>query len=195
MASKISIYNAVSVQFGKGQINSITESGNSSDVAIILNGLWDMERDSLLREGYWNCAMKRVVLASTGSAPLFRYSSRYPLPSDFIRLYSIGDYYVGDGTYDCFAMESGAILANGTALPIQYIFRNDSVETWDSKLVELMTTRLMWKSCYAITKSTSKEDALQQRYERQAQIARAVDAQENPSEPLSNDFPFLYERF
>jgi len=188
MASKISICSAALLQLGKAPISSFDSAG---DTARLCANLYPMERDSILRENDWNCAVKRDILAPLATAPAFGFSTQFALPSDYLRMVQVGDYYVGMPECQSFKVEGRKILASGTVLPIVYVFRNDQEETWDSKLVELMTARMLWKLAYPVTQSTSLRDELKSEYYAMAKAARAIDAQENPSEELSNDFTLI----
>lgn len=191
MATRVSICSAALLQLGKAPINDFQEKG---DLARLCSNLYDGERDSLLRENDWNCAIKRNVLAPMATAPSFGFGAQFALPSDFLRMVSIGDHRIGTPYCQKFKVEGRAILASGTVLPIVYVFRNDQEATWDSKLVELMTARMLWKLAYPVTQSTSLRDELKGEYAQMARAARAIDSQENPSEELSDDFTLLSGR-
>lgn len=189
--NSISICSAALVQLGKKPINDFDEVG---DHAVLCANLYPQERDSILRENDWNCAKKRMILAAREEVPVFGWPKSFALPADFLRLISIGDYWVGSPNCMRFKVEGRLILASGDALPIEYIFRNDQEATWDAKLIELMTARMLWKLAYPVTQSTSLRDELKAEYVAMAKAARAIDAQENPSDPLSDDFTLLSGR-
>lgn len=191
MSTKIAICSAALLQFGKAPISSFEAS---SDTARLCANLYPLERDSILRENDWNCAIKRDILAPLAAVPSFGFATQFALPSDFLRMVQIGDYYVGMPECQSFKVEGRKILASGTVLPIVYVFRNEQEETWDAKLVELMTARMLWKLAYPVTQSTSLRDELKAEYFAMAKAARAIDAQENPSEDLSSDFTLINRR-
>ena len=176
---------------GKSPINSFQESG---DLARLCSNLYATERDSLLRENDWNCAIKRDLLAPVADSPPFGFASQFALPSDFLRMVSIDDYRIGSPNCRDFRIEGRRILASGTVLPIVYVFRNDQESTWDAKLIELMTARMLWKLAYPVTQSTTLRDELKSEYTQMARMARSIDSQENPSEALSDDFTLLNGR-
>lgn len=135
-----------------------------------------------------------MVLAPLAAPPAYGYSAQFALPSDFLRLIGVGNDSIYDIDDDRFKIEQNRILASGTVLPIEYVFDNENVETWDSKLVELMTARMLWKLAYPVTQSTSLRDTFANEYKQMAALARAVDSQENPSQTLSDDFPLIWGR-
>lgn len=192
MTSKISICSAALLQLGKSPIASFEETG---DLAKLCANLYPMERDSILREHNWNCCIKQVVLAPLGTAPVSRFSAQFALPGDFIRLISVNDIYVGEPPQtEYFKVMGRNILASGTTLPIEYVYRNEVEATWDSKLIELMTARMLWKMAYPVTQSTSMRDELKAEYMTLAKLARSIDAQEDPGQALSDDFTLLNGR-
>lgn len=191
MATSISICSAALLQLGKSPISSFNEMG---DTARLCSNLYPVERDSILRENDWNCATKRDVLAPMATVPPFGYTAQFQLPSDFLRLISIRDTRVGAPDCQGHKVEGRRILTSGAALPIVYVYRAEEA-VWDSKLVELMTARMLWKLAYPVTQSTSLRDELKNEYAALARTARAIDAQENPSEALSDDFTLLTGRF
>lgn len=193
MATSISICSAALLQLGKAPISSFNDP---TDAARLCANLYPQERDTLLRENDWNFAKKRVILAPTVDKPAFGYQAQFALPGDFLRLISVGDWQVGMPFCGQFKVEGRNILASGSALPLVYVFRNDNEATWDSKVVELMTARMLWKLAYPVTQSTSLRDTLRDEYTAMARAARAIDAQENPSQELGEDqFPLVQDRY
>ncbi len=108
---------------------------------------------------------------------------------------SIDNYRISSPNCRDFRIEGRTILSSGTVLPIVYVFRNEQESTWDSKLIELMTARMLWKLAYPVTQSTTLRDELKAEYAQMARMARSIDSSENPSEELSNDFSLLRSRF
>jgi hypothetical protein len=193
LTTKVSICSAALLQLGKSPISSFEETG---DLARLCANLYPQERDSILREHNWNCSIKMVVLAPLATAPVSRFTAQFALPGDFLRLISVNDIYVGQAPQTEFFKVMGRnILASGTTLPIEYVYRNEVESTWDSKLIELMTARMLWKMAYPVTQSTSMRDELKAEYMAMAKMARAIDAQEDPGQSLSDDFTLLNGRY
>lgn len=193
MATSVSICSAALVGLGKTPIASFDHTGALAQACRII---YPDERDSLLRSHPWNCASKRAVLAALSEKPAFGYGAAFPLPSDFLRLLSVGDRWVFDGPFSTgyrgFKVEGRNILSAGTSLSLQYIFRNDVEATWDAHLVSLMTARMRWRLCYLVTQSTSKEQSAAEEYERMAKQARATDSQEDESPTFGGDESYGY---
>lgn len=193
MATAITVCSAALLQLGKAPISAFTDP---TDTARLCANLYPIERDALLRENDWNFAKKRVILAPTVDVPAFGFPAQFALPGDFLRLISVGDWKVGMPACGSFKVEGRNILASGAALPLVYVFRNEIESTWDSRVVELMTARMLWKLAYPVTQSTSLRDTLRDEYNAMARIARSIDAQENPSDELGTDqFALVQDRF
>lgn len=193
MATKVSICSAALLQLGKSTINSFEDTG---DLARICSNLYPTERDSLLREHFWNCCITRTVLAPLATPPAYGYTAQFALPGDFLRLISVNDIYIEAAPQTRnFKVMGRNILASGTALPIEYVYRNEVEASWDSKLVELMTARMLWKLAYPLTQSTSLRDELKAEYVGMAKMARAIDSSEDPSQSLSDDFTLIDGRY
>ncbi len=86
------------------------------------------------------------------------------------------------------------MLAEGSALKIEYVYRAPE-SVWDSKLIELMTARMLWKLAYPLTQSTTLRDELKSEYVDLAKMARNIDSQENPSPTLGDDSPLIMGRY
>lgn len=187
MATKVSICSNALLLLGAKTINSLDED---SDRASLASNLYDSQRDEALRSHPWNCAVKRVVLAPDATAPAFDYGAQFTLPGDWLRTVSVG--YENDEVD--YKHEAGKILANGTVLPLRYIFRNDNEATWDALLVTAMELKLAAAMAYPITGSASMADMMHQKFLQTLRQARAIDGQDDPPQTLG-DFPLLNSRF
>lgn len=185
--SQVSISSNALLILGANPISSVEES---TDRARICASLWDYVRDDLLRSHPWNCCTKRIVLAADVATPAYDYSYQFTLPSDFIRLCSVGEY----GHEPDHMLEGGKILCDESTLNLRYIYRNEDLGTWDSMLIQAMTLALAARIAYAITQSTSMEQVRVQELQAHLKQARAIDGQDNPPETFGN-FHLLATRY
>lgn len=188
MASAVSICSNALLRLGDNSINSLDEDTKSAKLAA---NLWPTVRDDVLRGHPWNCAKARVILAPDATSPAFGYSARFLLPGDYLRVLGNGDYDSDEFEYE---IEGRFILCDASVLKLRYICRNESVASWDAMLVSVMEKAMQAAMCYAITKSTSKEQTDQQAFLFAIKQARAVDGQEE-TPPAVGDFPFLSARY
>lgn len=189
MSTAVSICSQALMMLGKEPIADLNEG---SDRAKYCANLYPMLRDWLLRKHFWNCAIKRVLLSPTTTAPAFGYSAQFPLPHDFLRVIEVG--MPGRAVVD-FQIENRMILANATSLPLRYVWRNDNEATWDSSLVHVATVHMAALLAYPVTQSTSLRDSMQQDALRALREAKSIDGQENPGETMGDEFPLIAGRY
>lgn len=188
MASAVSICSNAVQRLGDNPFNSFDDN---TTTARLCSNIWPTVRDDVLRGHPWNCAKARVILAPDAIQPAFGYSNRFLLPGDWLRTLGNGDQ--DDDEFD-YEIEGRYILADADALRLRYIFRNENVASYDAMLISVMELAMQAAVAYAITKSTSKEQACQQTFLFAIKQARAVDGQEETPQTLG-DFPFLSARF
>lgn len=190
MTTAVSICSNALLMLGKSPIADFTEN---SDRALYCSNLYPMLRDGLLRKHFWNCAIKRVLLSPMSTAPAFGYTHQFQLPSDFLRVYEVGN---GPNNFISeFQIENRTILANAASLPLRYVWRNENEANWDSSLVHVATITMAALLAYPITQSTSLRDSMKQDAERALREAKSIDAQENPSETMGEQFPLIAGRY
>lgn len=189
MTTAVSICSSALLMLGKEPISSFTEG---SDRARYCTNLYPMIRDNLLRKHFWNCAIKRVLLSPLSTAPAFGYTAQFQLPADFLRIYEVG--YPASFITD-FQIENRTILANATALPLRYVWRNDNEDNWDAGLVHAATMLMAAALCYPITQSASLRDSMQRDATIALREAKSIDGQENPSDTFGDEFPLQMGRY
>lgn len=189
MTTAVSICSNALLMLGKDPIASLQED---SDRARYCANLYPPLRDTLLRKHFWNCAIKRVLLSPDAVAPAYGFTAQFPLPSDFLRLMEVGS--TGAFIKD-FQLENRMILANATALPLRYVWRNDNEDDWDVGLVETATAMMAALLAYPVCQSTSLRDSLLDTATKTLRESQAIDGQENPSETFGEEFPLLSGRY
>ncbi len=187
MATQVSICSNALLLLGGKTINAIDEG---TDRASIAANLYPSVRDDMLRSHPWNCAVKRVILAPDAAAPAFDYGAQFTLPADWLKTISVG----ADGYEVDYKHESGKILADGTSLPLRYIFRNEVEATWDAMLVRAMELKMAAEMAYPITGSAAMADMMHNKLLQHMKSARAVDGQDDPPQTFG-DFPLMQSRF
>lgn len=180
MTTSVSIASNALLMLGAQPINDF---GEDSDRARLASNLYPSVRDDMLRSHPWNCAIKRVVLSPATEAPAFGYAYKFPLPSDWLRILSVGDY----GAEIDYRIEGHMLLANESVLMLRYIFRNEVESTWDAALIHCMTLAMAARMAYAITQSASLEQTRLQELEMVLKRARAIDGQDDPPETFGDN--------
>lgn len=184
--SEVQVCSNALLMLGAKPINSFDDE---SDRALLVSNLWANCRDGVLRAHPWNCAKDRVQLAPEATAPAFDYAYRFALPSDCLRVLSVGE----EGETPKFKIERRRILFDEAVLNLGYVFRNEDVTTWDALLVEAAEAYMAMTAAYPITKSASVQEAMASLYKFKLQQARAIDGLEEPTDQVG-DFPLLAVR-
>lgn len=156
----------------------------------IAANLYPSLRDDVLRLHSWNCATNRVILAPMATPPAFDFSSQFQLPGDWLRTLQVGN--KGDPLE--YRSEGRRLLANVTALPLVYCFRNTVEDTWSTNLIHVMELAMAAKMAYAVTSSTSVRDSYRDEFARELKVAKAIDGQDDPPEEFDAG-TFVESRF
>lgn len=198
--SETVIINRALSKLGVAQITSRSEA---SDPARQADSMFDYVRDCEMRDRIWNFTKKRTTLAADVATPSFDYSYQYTLPSDFLRLYQVGQYTwattrigspVSIGALRPYELEGGKILTSLPApLKIIYIRRVTDVTTWDLSFVEVMACRLALEMAGPLTESSTLKREMADMYQKATIMAVQANALEVYPE-LMDDGPWLESR-
>ena len=175
--NKVDICNLALDHLKQASITTLTAP--TSNVEKICERHYDNTRKAALRMHTWNFAMKRVILAEMVTTPIWGYSNQFQLPSDYIRIASIGV----DNSYKDYAIENGILMLNETsdgALKIRYVFDNKSIETFDPLFVELLSLESALNISYPITGNPAVVARIQKMRDDKRREAFSVDGQERP---------------
>jgi hypothetical protein len=177
--SVIDVCNKALDKVGQNPITSLTDGTKAANLCL---RNWPLIRDQVLRDHPWNFAVKRAVLAASGTAPVWGFTAKFPFPSDLLRLIEVRDLSTGE-----YQIEDRDIHADGTVLYIRYISQVTDPNTFDALFVDTVATRLAAELCEALTQSTSKKKALFDEYDDSLTRAKRADGQENPPAPYEED--------
>lgn len=178
MSSDVSICSNALVMLGQTPFSSFEEPKPHVRAAA---NLYPSVRDSVLRLHPWNCATERVILAPIANAPAFDFAYQFQLPGDWLRTIQVG--YKGEPLE--YRSERQRLLANVTALPLVYCFRNTVEDSWSTNLIHIMELAMAAKLAYTVTASTSLRDSHRDEFARELKVAKAVDGQDDPPEEFS----------
>lgn len=195
MTSVVEICNSALNILGANNITSLTEDSKN---ARLCNQRYEPLRDAVFREHTWNCLVKRVQLAQDTTAPTHEYTYQYQLPSDCIRVLSLGGYHDGSSSNvdggQKFKVEGRKILTDEDTVYLIYSARITDPTQYDSLLIEAIVGRLAAELCYAITSSTSLATALKADYADKLRLARHADATEGTPDYIDSS-TFINSRF
>ena len=186
-ATDVTICNNALIMLGAQTINTLSDD---SDRARTARSLYPSVMEATLRRHPWNCAVKRVALAPDTDTPPFDWAFQFTLPSDFLRVLSVGE----AGAEVEFKVESGKLMCDENPANLRYIWRNDVPASWDPMLVRGMEIAMAAAMAYAVTQSATMRDSMRDELLRFMKEARAVDGQDDTPETLG-DSPLLNSRW
>lgn len=183
MAGKVEIANRALTKLGAERILLLTDP---SKEARVMNSMFDTVFDAELRRHRWKFALKRATLPALVAAPEWGYSYAYQLPSDFLALVQVNDYYLrGLKQKTLWTIESGQILTDLPApLKVRYVRRVDNLLLLDPLFVEVLSCKLAYEACETLTQSSTKKQAAGEEYQFAVSEATRQDAIENPPDEL-----------
>jgi hypothetical protein len=136
-----------------------------------MNSMFTAVRDAELRRHRWKFAIKRDRLTADVAAPVWGQQYQYQLPSDYIGLVQVGEFYVRPTSKERgpWQIEGRKLITDlPPQLAIRYVYR--------------FACKLAYEACEALTQSnTKKADALTAYKSAMDEAARA-DALEIPPE-------------
>lgn len=152
-----------------------------SNAAKALWAAFPTARDATLRRSLWNFAKARVSLGATTPAPAFGFGNRYPLPTDCLRVWRVGEPEDRRAPWE---VEGGELLTDlGAPLKLKYVRRVTNAELFDPLFVDAMAAKLAEMTAYHITGELTKQKAAATEFTSRLRIAKTVDAQEHGTEP------------
>ena len=182
MASKVEVANTALSMIGELPITSFTDD---SKTARVVNQRYDTARRAVLRNHFWNSAKARVKLPELTTKPAFGWNHQYELPSNWLRLVRLNDI---DFPRARFEIEGEKILTDMTA-PLKLVYIKDEEDTskWDALLTEAVAARLASELAMVIVQSSGLQNNMWQFYLQKLQLARSVDAMDEPAPVFEAD--------
>lgn len=193
MASTIEICNQALTKIGSTRITSLLDD---SKQAASLNAIYDIKRQAELAAHPWVFAMGRAQLPALATAPLFGWAREFPLPTDFLRMVEVGEYFVlYQPDVVLFEIEGNSILCDeGSPLNIRYVKNITNAGLFTALFVEVLACRLAAELAEDITQSLSKRQAAEEAYEKAVRAARRANAIQLPPQPTPEDTWLLARR-
>lgn len=190
MSSETEIANRAITKIGDERILSLLDDTNPGRV---LNSMFAQVRDAELRRHRWKFSTKRTSLPALVAVPAFGYLYQYALPSDFLAIIQVNDFYVRPSTKDKgpwsierLSDDSGTGLLTDLVAPLntRYVSRVTDTAFFDPLFVECMACKLALEATESLTKGLVDKDGLRQDYKFALLEAVRVDAIENPPDEL-----------
>lgn len=144
---------------------------------------YHVTRKALLREFVWNFATKYAPFARAAAGTY--YADAYTIPTDFVRLCSLGeDVYNPIRKYQ-FSYISNARCVEmdnegASTVPVRYVFDFTDVPEMDPSFITCLSLKLAINMSYKFSKRKSLRDELSQLLGIELPAAIGVDGQERP---------------
>lgn len=175
ITSETHIVNNALIRLGAKNITDLDTDGTHTSSTMVQ--LYAPTRDALLRQHFWNFAVKRVSLAEEVTPPAFEWEAQYTLPADFIRLKKL---YNTDSDY---AIEGSSILVNQPSeLQLVYVSRITDVTAFDPLFTQVLILMLAVLAASRIAGEAYKTDGLFRELGQLLAEAKIVDAQDGSAD-------------
>jgi hypothetical protein len=170
-----------------GHTNFITDLGEASKDAILLNVLYEPLRQSILRQYLWRFARKRAILAPITDTVPFDGGNYFQMPSDCLRAVGTGDSYAQG--YGRWIVEGNRIIADTDTLELIYVGDIRDTALFDPIFTEVFAIKLADNLAVPLAQSQSLKDQLYKEFRQLIVKAAFVGATERSAEQ------FLAEKF
>lgn len=189
MATVESIINEALESLGHQQSEGLSGTWTDKHALMALRA-WPTVRDDVTARHPWSFAKARILLSTPASpTPVYGFAQRFLLPSDCVRLLSVGDPPIA------YEIDGGYILADADSIVLRYVRRMDDPTFWAPWFTELMVSALAARIAYRVTNSSSEADRRQTEYLHKLHFATAVDASEYDADVLGDEYPLIEVRF
>ena len=170
------------IRIGAAPVTSLSDGTAESEIG---NVLYASVRDALLSSYGWSFATGQASLSQIMTNPVADYSHAFQLPTDFLRALSAGQGTRGRGV--SYRITGNELHTNVSAVVLTYIYSvGESV--FPPYFAQALVARLAAEFCIPVTENTSRAEALFRLAEREYEIARQVDAQQDTPNALE-EFP------
>lgn len=159
--SKTTIINKALALIGAKQITSVTDG---SDMADLVDSIYETSLRSVLGECKWNFATKRANLATAGTTTLDFYDVGegviYTKPTDIIRIYS------SNPTTAKWREEGDYIISDSSGLGIRYVYYVTDETKYPIYFIDALVDKLAVDLAYNVVNSASLANTYTQKYEK-----------------------------
>ncbi len=138
----------------------------------VVRKLYIAIKDEVLDLCNWKIATKHCKLTSYEEDKNLKYSFKFLLPTDAIRVIDASSNFIRQGLY---------IFANTKILTISYIARIDEQEM-NFRLVNLVALRLAMELCLCVLNDDDKLKTMEERFNKTLEFSKKLDATEENEE-------------
>ncbi len=181
-ATKLSIMNLALTGYGADRITDVG-TPNDSEVAQIMDSVWDLCLQEVLALHRWKFATKRASLALLSTAPAFGYSYAFQLPSDYVRAID------PEERTTTYTIEDNKLYYNDTTFSLRYVSYVSDPSKFSIGFCIALAAKIAQRTAFKITNSMTVAQGAEAAFDKQLSIGKSMDAQEGgtPDEIIEED--------
>lgn len=179
MPSYVAMISSSLQAFGGDIITSLSED---SDAAKHANLIYEDVRDAVLRAGNWNFAEEYAQPATLATAPLFKWTKAFRLPTDPYCL-KVKEVLSGDVPID-FKVQGRKLLTDYASINLIYTARITDPTVFDALFVQAYEARLSAELAFNISGDKGLFEAFWQIYQSKIAESWTIDSQEGSGDQL-----------
>jgi len=185
VTTKTGVANLAASLLKQNPVANIDPPDRGSKLAKLAAQWYDDARRECLAETDWDFAIKRVQI-SASAAPAFGWSASYQVPSDYIRVSSIGD-EKNPLTSDDYVVENGFIMCDEDApIDFRYVYDCEDITKFSPKFLIAFVKRLSAYIAAGMTGSLNMAVGLGELADDAISTAKGIDAQQTPPRKVQN---------
>ncbi len=168
--SPVALCSRALLKIGAQPIQSFYDDRAEAEIAL---AFYEPTRDAMLSAYPWRFARGQMALPQLNAAPLADFSHAFQLPSDCLRILSVG--VGGSGRGVVYRRVGDTLHTDSADILLSYIFRPDD-ETAPAYFEAALIARLAAEFCLPLTEDTSRANFLYRLAESELERARRIDA-------------------
>lgn len=170
MATKLEIFNTALTLLNEP---AIADPDGDGAAEVTMSTIYDINRKALLEEFPWNFSVKRVSLALDATTPNSKFSYRFIIPTDCLRIYSV----YNDETER--EEEGGYILSDSSTMKLIYVADITDTSKFTPLFSKILSYDMAIMAQRKIRNETSDTGYLYKERDRLMKVAKKIDAMKN----------------
>jgi hypothetical protein len=197
MSARIDIVNNALTWLGALTITSLEDDSND---ALVMKTNYAIARDATLEAHEWSFAMKRWIPAADPEGPEWGADYRFRIPPDILRITAVernvsgginvarfnNTHSIGRDRQADYVVESGFILTNDSSIRCKGIRQIEDEGIFSNLFCHALSAKLAMVTCYAITESNVKWNAMSAMYQMYIQEAKSRDGLQGSNKRIRN---------
>lgn len=179
MATDVEIANMALLECGAEAITALLD-GNER--ARACNTSWPFVRRMVLAMHPWNYPTKRALVDSDATTPLWDYETRYPIPTDCLRVLEV------DTTAD-WRVEGQFIVTDesGDDLGIRYVYDEEDPDHFGPMLTDVLVLGMAYRIMTRVTGDKGLRDRIERQWVAWSEKCKNLDGQEQSDVDQAED--------